>query len=66
MGTQGCFEFLEKSIYRAVQLGIIVEGHFVPNKINREQIERARIIVNNVCTNGEVCRKKERVIRYNE
>ncbi len=39
MGTQGCFEFLEKSIYRAVQLGIIVEGHFVPNKINREQIE---------------------------
>lgn len=39
MGTQGCFEFLEESIHRAVATGIMVEGHFVPNKINKNQIE---------------------------
>lgn len=40
MGTQGCFEFLKESIYRAVTTGITVEGHFVPNKINKNQIEQ--------------------------
>lgn len=40
MGTQGCFEFLGESIHRAVEAGIIVEGHFVPNRINKNQIEQ--------------------------
>ena len=40
MGTQGCFEFLKQSIRRSVSAGIIAEGHFVPNKINKDQIEQ--------------------------
>lgn len=40
MGTQRCFKFLEESIRKSVTLGFIVEGHFVPNKINKDQIEQ--------------------------
>ena len=40
MGTHGCFEFLGESVRRAVDVGIIVEGHFVPNRINKNQIEQ--------------------------
>ena len=40
MGTQGCFKFLEESIRKSVALGIVVEGHFVPNRINKDQIEQ--------------------------
>ncbi len=39
MGTHGCFAFLGESIKRTVKAGIIAEGHFVPNKINKDQIE---------------------------
>lgn len=40
MGSQGCFDYLCESIRRAVNIGIIVEGHFVPNAINKNQIEQ--------------------------
>lgn len=40
MGTRGCFDFLGESIRRTVEVGIIAEGHFVPNKINQYQIEQ--------------------------
>ena len=40
MGTHGCFGFLRESIRRSVDIGIIVEGHFVPNRINKDQIEQ--------------------------
>lgn len=40
MGTKGYFGFLSESIHRTVEAGIIVEGHFVPNKINACQIEK--------------------------
>ena len=40
MGTHGCFDFLGESVRRAVDVGIIVEGHFVPNRINKNQIEQ--------------------------
>ncbi|WP_455049007.1 radical SAM protein [Mitsuokella sp.] len=40
MGTHGCFGFLRESIRRAVDVGITVEAHFVPNMINKDQIEQ--------------------------
>lgn len=39
MGTQGNFSFLKESILCAVKNGVVVEGHFVPMKINKDQIE---------------------------
>lgn len=39
MGTEDCFNFLGESIRRTVRSGIIAEGHFVPNKLNINQIE---------------------------
>lgn len=39
MGTEGCFDFLGESIRRTIKSGIIAEGHFVPNKLNKDQIE---------------------------
>lgn len=39
MGTQGCMGFLEQSIKSATNRGIVVEGHFVPMKLNQNQIE---------------------------
>ena len=38
MGTNGCFPILQESIRRSVTKGIVVEGHFVPNKSNLNQI----------------------------
>lgn len=38
MGTRGCFSYLKESIKRTVNAEILVEGHFVPNKINKDQI----------------------------
>lgn len=40
MGTQGNFRFMKESIKCAVENGIVVEGHFVPNKLNMNQIEK--------------------------
>lgn len=40
MGTQGNFQLMITSIKCAVENGILVEGHFVPNKINKNQIEK--------------------------
>lgn len=39
MGTTGCMPFLEESIKSAVDKNIIVEGHFVPMKLNKDCIE---------------------------
>lgn len=39
MGTKGCFSFLKQSIRRSVDRNIEVEGHFVPMKLNKDQIE---------------------------
>lgn len=40
MGTKGNFRFLQESVKCAVKNGIVVEGHFVPMKINYNQIEK--------------------------
>lgn len=40
MGTHGNFQFLKKSIMSVVKNKILVEGHFVPMKININQIEK--------------------------
>lgn len=40
MGTTGNFPILLESIRRAVDSGVRVEGHFVPNKLNFKQIEK--------------------------
>lgn len=40
MGTQGNFQLMINSIKNAVKNKILVEGHFVPNKINKNQIEK--------------------------
>lgn len=40
MGTQGNFLLMISSIKSAVKNGISVEGHFVPNKINKNQIKK--------------------------
>jgi MoaA/NifB/PqqE/SkfB family radical SAM enzyme len=39
MGTHGCFEFLKESIRRTTEAGVVAEGHFVPNRLNQNQIE---------------------------
>lgn len=39
MGTQSCFCLLEQSIKKALSRKIVVEGHFVPMKLNKNQIE---------------------------
>lgn len=39
MGTRGCFHLLEQSIKDAIDRKIVVEGHFVPMKFNKNQIE---------------------------
>lgn len=40
MGTHGNFQLMISSVENAVKNGILVEGHFVPNKINKNQIEK--------------------------
>lgn len=40
MGTQGNFQLMISSIKNAIENDILVEGHFVPNKINKNQIEK--------------------------
>ena len=40
MGTHGCFPYLKQSIIDAVNLGIVCEAHFVPMKLNIDEIER--------------------------
>lgn len=44
MGTNGCFGLLQESIKKAVALEIIVEGHFVPMKYNKDQIEQTLVM----------------------
>lgn len=39
MGTHGCFEFLKESIRRTTEARVVAEGHFVPNRLNQNQIE---------------------------
>lgn len=39
MGTVGCFEIMKESISKAVNHGIMVEGHFVPMHCNFNQID---------------------------
>ncbi|CAB1255359.1 Elp3 domain-containing protein [Clostridiaceae bacterium BL-3] len=40
MGTKDNFEFLKESVSNAVKLGIVSEAHFVPMKLNVNQIEK--------------------------
>lgn len=39
MGTAGCFDFMKQSVRAAVDLGIYTEAHFVPMRLNLDQIE---------------------------
>lgn len=39
MGTQGCFQLLQESIMRSNRLSIITEAHFVPMKLNANEID---------------------------
>ena len=39
MGTRGCFDVMLTSIRNAVSLGIVAEAHFVPMKLNSNEIE---------------------------
>lgn len=41
MGTTGCFDLMKQSVATAVGLGICVEAHFVPMRLNIDQIEQA-------------------------
>ena len=41
MGTTGCFDLMEQSVASAVDLGIWTEAHFVPMRLNIDQIEQA-------------------------
>lgn len=40
MGTTGCFDFMKQSVVLAVNLGIHTEAHFVPMRLNIDQIEQ--------------------------
>lgn len=40
MGTTGCFDFMKQSVALAVDLGIHTEAHFVPMRLNIDQIEQ--------------------------
>lgn len=46
MGTKNCFPMMIESIKRAVSSGILVEGHFVPNKINKDQVLKVLYLCN--------------------
>jgi len=39
MGTEGCFPLLQESVVRANNLSIIMEAHFVPMKLNVNEID---------------------------
>lgn len=39
MGTLGCFSLMQQSVKTANSLGIVTEAHFVPMKINIDEIE---------------------------
>lgn len=39
MGSTGCFGYMKESIKNSVNKGILVEGHFVPMRLNFNQIE---------------------------
>lgn len=39
MGTEGCFHLMKQSIEIANKLGIVTEAHFVPMKLNIDDIE---------------------------
>ena len=41
MGTTGCFDLMKQSVATAVGLGICTEAHFVPMRLNIDQIEQA-------------------------
>jgi radical SAM protein with 4Fe4S-binding SPASM domain len=44
MGTKGCFELLQKSILLAANFSIVTEVHFVPMKLNIDEIEPVIIL----------------------
>ena len=44
MGIPGHFPLLIESIKNAVENGILVEGHFVPMKLNKDQIEKTLVL----------------------
>lgn len=48
MGTKGCFNLLKESISSAVKRRILVEGHFVPMKPNKNQISQTLEICKNL------------------
>jgi MoaA/NifB/PqqE/SkfB family radical SAM enzyme len=39
MGTKDCFEIMKKSVVSAVDFSIKTEAHFVPMKVNKDEIE---------------------------
>ena len=39
MGTKGCFDIMKQSVLNAVRLSIMTEAHFVPTKINVDEIQ---------------------------
>lgn len=39
MGTVGCFNLMKKSVIRANKYGLITEAHFVPTRLNINEIE---------------------------
>lgn len=39
MGTQGCFDKMKQSVVRANELSILTEAHFVPMKLNINEVE---------------------------
>lgn len=44
MGTTGCFDLLKESIKKAVNLSIVTEAHFVPMKININEIKETLLL----------------------
>lgn len=44
MGTMGCFDLLKESIKKAVNLSIVTEAHFVPMKVNINEIKETLLL----------------------
>lgn len=50
MGTKGCFKYLVETVKSAVEVGITLEAHFVPMRMNINQIEK----VIEFCINSKI------------
>lgn len=48
MGTNGCFSLMQKSVLDAVALNIMAEAHFVPMKLNIDQIDETIVLCKNI------------------